>query len=312
MELLAHAGILGLSLFLLIQLAHYFTVSAEKVGKFLGLSSFLIGVTIVSIGSSLPELITSIFAIWRGMAEFPIDNVIGSNIANCLLVGGAAALAGKKFKESDFDPEKIDFSFLFLASGIFVIFLLDGVFSRFEGFLSFVLFGIFLFYTICTVRKKELLPQLFPKKLSPKSVAILFGSAIGIYFAAKYTVISVENITQILRIESAIITMLVVAIGTSLPELVVSVRAAAEGKHSIAIGNIFGSNIFNILAIAGIPSLVAPLALSSSAANVGLPFFALATLAFIFKSLCRNSEKLDGAIFLVIYGIFCAQLVGFL
>jgi len=307
MELLVQSAILTFSLFFLVKSADWFTGGAEKIGIFFGLSSFIVGATIVSVGSSMPELATSILATNNGISTFPIDNVIGSNIANCLLVGAICAIAVKtlKVKQRLID---VDLPFFFLSSALFVLFILDGEFTRIEGVLSIVLLVIFVAYTISDTSEE---PE---KTKKPKSIAtptlVVVGSAIGIYFSAKFTVDSVVRVAEILKIESAIVTMLAVAIGTSLPELIVSVRAARAGKHSIALGNIFGSNTFNVLAVAGVPSIFSALEVSTAAKTIGIPFFIVATLGFIFTTTDDKIQRWEGLALFVVYIAFCGKLVG--
>jgi len=306
-EILLWVAVLFVSLFFLVKSADYFTDAAEKIGLYLGLSSFIVGATIVSVGSSMPELATSVLAVMGGKTSFALENVIGSNIANCLLVGGVCAIVvgTLKVKQKLID---VDLPFFFISSALFLLFLLDGKFTYIEGILSLILLLIFVFYTISIPADPADLVKK-PKSIK-KPILILVASSLGIYFAAKYTVNSVLEVADILKIESGIVTMIAVAIGTSLPELIVSVRAAKAGKHSIALGNIFGSNTFNVLGVAGVASFFADLEISTAALKIGIPFFIVTSLAFIFVSHDDEIKKWEGMALLLVYVAFCGKLVG--
>ena len=313
MDLLLQSGILVAALAVLVKSADYFTHASERIGLYFGLSSFIVGATIVSIGGSLPELATSLITVLSGdpnQLSFTIDNIIGSNIANTLLVGGLAAIAvgTLKVKTRLID---VDLPFFFLSSALFLLFIIDGTFNWKEGLISLILLGIFITYTLKDSDEDDQnISENRPKKLDKKDFIFLVGGMIGIYFAAKYTVSSVLNISDLLKIESSIVTMIAVAIGTSLPEVMISVRAALAGKHSVALGNVFGSNTFNALAVAGIPSFFGTLQTSSGAMTIGIPFFIVASLGFIFTCSDDQIQKWEGFALLVIYGAFVGKLVG--
>lgn len=144
--------ILFLSLTILVKSADIFTTSSERIGLYFGLSSFIVGATIVSIGSSLPELATSLLSILSGKPEqlkFTIDNIIGSNIANCLLVSGTAALAVKNLKVKE-QLISVDVPFFFISSALFLLFIKDGSFSWREGLLSLILLTVLFFIRLKT------------------------------------------------------------------------------------------------------------------------------------------------------------------
>lgn len=308
-------GILAASLIGLIKCSDWFTLAAEKVGRAFGLSSFIVGATIISIGSSMPELATGIITALQNdpaTATFAIDNVIGSNIANILLICGVLAIFCKNLKIKSLLVD-VDLPFLFVATGLFVLFAYDGNITLWEGILLLGLAILFILYTIKGDHAKEEDDnrELHPaKKLKWHTWGILVASAIGIYFSANYTITSVITVAEILNIAPAIVTMLAVAIGTSLPELIVSVRAAQKGKPSIAIGNIFGSNIFNVLAVAGIPALIGTLSVSPTALAIGLPFLGVATFAFIFSLHDDQLRRWEGLALLMLYVAFVGKIIG--
>lgn len=306
--------ILLVSLSVLVKSADIFTNSSERIGLYFGLSSFIVGATIVSIGSSLPELATSLLTVLSNDPEqlkFPIDNIIGSNIANCLLVSGIASLAVKNLKVKE-QLISIDLPFFFISSALFLLFIMDGDFTWREGLISLVLLAVFVTYT---VKNKPGVNDIKPekiKKLGIKPWFFCFLGILGIYFSAKFTVNSVLKISEILKINSTLITMLVVALGTSLPEIIVSVQAALKGKHSMALGNVFGSNTFNVLAVSGIPSFFETLKVSEGAMNIGIPFFITSSLAFIYATSDDEIPLWEGLAMLIFYGAFTGKIMGIL
>lgn len=314
MELLLWAGVLAGSLALLVFSADKFTQAAERIGLYFGLSSFIVGATIVSIGSSMPELATSIIAVLNGVSEFPISNAIGSNIANCLLVGGICSLVvgTLRVKQKLID---VDLPFFFISTALFLVLVMDKTISVLDACLMLILLGVFMVYTIFDEEKNAIVDFVHDHlagriQLHFLDAICLIGGAVGIYFSADFTIKSVTQIADILHISSSIIAMLAVAIGTSLPELVVSIRAVLNGKHSIALGNIFGSNVFNILAVTGIPAFFGPVTISTEAWMIGLPFLIVTTLAFIFTTSDDRIQKWEGLALLVLYVAFVGKLVG--
>ena len=309
------AALVG-SLTLLVISADYFTRAAERIGLFFGLSSFIVGATIVSVGSSMPELTTSIMAVLNGVKDFPISNAIGSNIANCLLVGGICSIVvgTLKVKQQLID---VDLPFFFISTALFLMLVLDKEISKLDAALMFGLLVVFVLYTIFDQSRNKLAALVEDKlkkrpKLNFSDALFLIGGAVGIYFSADFTIRSVTELASILNISSSIVAMLAVALGTSLPELVVSVRASLAGKHSIALGNIFGSNTFNILAVTGIPAFFGKVTISDEAWLIGIPFLVATTLAFIFTTSDDRIQKWEGLALLVLYVAFVGKLTGLL
>ncbi len=309
MEIIFWSVILIASLAVLVKSADAFTAAAEGIGLFFGMSSFIVGATIVSFGSSTPELATSLIALLSGATDFAVDNIIGSNIANTLLVAGLAAImvGTLKVKEQLID---VDLPFFFMSTALFIIFIMDGRFTWVEGIMSLVMLGIFIFYSISQdANGSEQKDQ--QNGFRPfKALGIIIVSLIFIVLSSKYTIESVSHIATMLHIAPAIITMLAVAFGTSLPEIIISVRAAMAGHHSVALGNIFGSNTFNVLAVAGIPSFFGTLTVSPEAFAIGIPLLIVASLAFIFTTSDDQIQKWEGMALLVIYAAFVGKVTG--
>ncbi|MBT4257967.1 calcium/sodium antiporter [archaeon] len=300
-----------ISLFALIKSSDIFTEKAEKIGLSLGMPSFVVGVTIVAIGTSLPELVSSIFAVIGGSSEIVLGNVLGSNIANIFLVLGIAAIIGKKLKISS---GGIHIDLLFLIGSAFFLFLslLDGVFSIGEGILSLLLGTIYIIYITKLSKKnqeiKKEMSDIKKEKLSFGFWIIFILSLVLIFFGAKYTIESVIQLSSIFNIAKELIAITAVALGTSLPELMVTISAARKGKPEIAIGNVLGSNIFNTLFVMGIPALIGSLTISPIMLSFGLPTMLVATLLYFFIIKDRDMTSWEGWLLLVFYIFFIGRL----
>lgn len=319
MDTMLWIGVFFSSLFLLIKSANYFTIYSEKIGLLLGLSSFIIGATIVSIGTSLPELMSSLFAIQAGETNFVVDNIIGTNISNALLILGISGIATKtlKFNTSLID---VDLPFFFISVALFGYFAFDRVISVPEGITLILFFGVFLFYTIrqkpqvkdsdeMAKLKKQHKPKKNPKSVM-KYILIIILSLAVLTFSAKYLVDSILVLSGILNIASSTLTITIVALGTSLPEILTSVAAVRRGNHGMAIGTVLGSNTFNLLFVIGLPALITPLVVSGETLLIGLPFLIIATFVSIFVTLDDKVRPWEGVAMILLYGVFVAKIVG--
>ncbi len=318
------------SLALLVKSADWFVESAEKIGLAFKISPFIIGVTIVAVGTSFPELASSLAAVFKGATEIVVANALGSNIANILLIVGISAVAAGRLvvKRSLID---LDAPLLGAATFFFVFVMWDKKIVLGEGILLILAFLIYLLYTIFQKRNEEETPEIVevlpsrierrkkkvekmarlketPSKLNLKVFTFLILGMVGLAIGANYTIESVIKISEFFKISTSLIAITAVAIGTSLPELVVSVRAALKKKYEIALGNVFGSNVFNVLIIAGIPALIKPLTVDELTFGIGLPFLVTATLLFIFSGISRRIHIWEGAMYLLLYVLFIVKL----
>lgn len=312
--------ILIASLFFLIKSADYFTEYSEKIGLIFGMSSFIIGATIVAVGTSLPELVSSLFAINAGETTFVVDNIIGSNIANALLIlgiSGVVATGGLKMTTSLID---IDLPFFFMSMAGFGYFALDKVISTTEGFALLVFFVIFIIYNIKQKPESEDSDEMeelvdrYKNGKSPKDLAKYAGIillSIGVLtISAKYLIESILTLSELLKIGSSVLTITVVAFGTSLPEILTSISAVRRGNHGMAVGNVLGSNTFNLLLIAGIPALITPLAIDPQTFLIGLPFLVMATFIAIFVMFDNKIKTWEGIAMIFFYLVFIAKIIG--
>lgn len=312
-------GILIVSIAVLVKASDYFTDFSEKLGLSFGLSAFIIGATIVSIGTSMPELVTALLAMFNpdeSLRVFPIDNVVGSNIANALLVIGIGALVVKELKVKKILID-IDLPFFFSSTALFILFIIDGSFTWKEGLVSLLFFIIFILYTANQEKDVEKKLNKNEKAYHKKDghsrtllVLLIAVSAFFIFLGGKGTVDSVLHLSDLLGFSSSSFTLLIVALGTSLPEIVVSTQAALKGNHSIAIGNAFGSNTFNALLVTGIPSFIAPLEVSPLVVTIGIPFLIVATFVCIFATMDNKVAFWEGCAMLVLYIAFVGNVTG--
>lgn len=310
--------IFAVALLVLIKSADIFTDYSEKLGKIVGIPQFIIGVTIVALGTSLPELMTSIIATLKNESAIVSANVVGSNIANILLVGGLASIwAGTIVVKKSLI--KIDLPLLIAITALLITTLWDGRFSIFEGIIMLITYIVYIAYNFNEHNTaKEKLSDMAKHPLEKKEklrvkIPLIIGlSAVGIYFGAAFTIQSVTEISSIFKISSAVIAVTAIAIGTSLPELLVSYKAVKKKNYELVVGNIIGSNIFNSTIVMAIPAFISPLYIESSIINIAVPFLIIATILFAFSGIERKLYSFEGAIYGLIYIVFIGQLFNFI
>lgn len=307
MSLLFWFIIFFLSLAVLVKSADYFTKYSEKLGVALGIPQFIIGVTIVSIGTSLPELATSIIAVLQKDTTIVAGNAVGSNIANILLVVGLSAIfAGKMIVKRSLI--NLDAPLLAAVTALAIFVMWDRVVTFKEGILLVLCYLVYSLYSIYSHQRND--SEAKRNKLELKVVLIVLASAVLVYIGAKYTIDSVLKISEILKINSSVIALSAVAVGTSLPEVLVSVVAARRGKYEMALGNVFGSNIFNIAMVIGIPSFISTLDISLDTFALAIPFLIAATVLYVISGISKKIHNWEGAMYLIIYVLFIGKLFG--
>lgn len=301
-----------ISLAVLILGADWLLESAQKIGLKLGLSPFVVGVTIIGVGTSLPELISSLVATFNGLSGFAVDNAVGSNIANILLVVGLATLFAKKLQVSK-DLINLDLPLLAISTTIFLLVAMDGNINFFESLFLIATYIIYLGYTV--IYRDEEDEEDDGEKTDKINIAIidyvkLVGGILALYLGSKYLIDAVSAISLIYNISPGLITITAVAIGTSLPEIVVSVKAAIKKQYEVALGNVLGSNIFNVLVVVGLPGIFRELVIDAKTLSLGLPVLIASTILFIFSGISKRVHAQEGALFLLLYIIFTAKLFG--
>lgn len=314
-EFLLWFGIFAVSLFVLLKASQYFTDSAEKIGLMLGISQFIMGVTIVAIGTSLPELVSSIVAVIDDSTEIVSGNVLGSNIANIFLILGIASIMGGQFKiKTNLLP--VDLPIMMTSAFFLALTIWDGIFSFGEAILFVASFIIFILYAANsgkTIDKK--ITEMEDNEKMPfrvKPILIMILSAVFVYLGATYTIEAVIKISKIFQVGTEVIAMSAVAVGTSLPELAVTISAVKKKNPEMVVGNILGSNIFNAFAVMGIPGLIAELKVPGSLLSVGLPVMLAASILFLVVIVDRQVSKWEGWMFLVFYGFFLGKIFNLL
>jgi cation:H+ antiporter len=291
------------SLFVLIKSSDWFVASAEKIGLSLGISPFIIGVTVVAFGTSLPELASSIASVQMGSSEIVAGNVVGSNITNILLIIGITAFLGKGIKMKYNIIDK-DIPLLIISAFFIWLFSRDASISILETIL--LLAGLVIFLISSFNNGEE--PEEEKTKVKPITYILLVIGGVLIYFSSEYTVIGLKGIAETMAIKKEIISLGALALGTSLPELVVSVAAIRRNNHGIAVGNVLGSNIFNSYAVVGIASLFGPLTITPDITQFSIPIMLAATILFSFMSISGKIGKWEGFMLLLLYVYFIREL----
>ena len=252
-------GLLILGLVILIFGGDLLVRSAVSFAEKFGVSSFLIGVTVVSFGTSVPELMVSIQAAMDQAADIAIGNVLGSNIANIALVLGVSVVIRPLSITTN--TYKLSWWVMLISSLLFILFLLDNVITKMEGLLLIAGLFCFIFFSIKRNIPNE---ESIISKINIQTGILFFVlGAIGLYFGSELFVESAISIASFFNVPKFVIGITVVALGTSLPELVTSIVALMKGQNNISLGNLIGSNIFNVFAVLGITSLVQELGTSS-------------------------------------------------
>jgi len=319
-ELTKEILIFAASLFFLVKSADYFVEYSEKLGLSLRVPQFIIGMTIVSIGTSLPELVTSVFSVLEGETGMVAGNVIGSNIANILLVVGISTIIARKI-EINRSIIRLDLPLLVGSGAILILTMKDGVFTFPEAIISIFGFLIYLLYNVAehkaglVQQEEDRIKTLEVDKKPPfkfRYISWIVTSAIGLYFSGKFTVSSVIGLGTMLSLDTSVLAITAVAIGTSLPELLVSIMAVKKGNFDMTLGNVFGSNIFNGFMVMGVAGLISPLQISKEVLEIGVPIFSIATIFLVFSGIERKFYNFEGALYLIIYLLFIGQLFHFI
>lgn len=293
------------SLAVLVFASDKFVGAAESIGLSLGISPFIIGVTIVAFGTSLPELATSIASVYSGSSEIVIGNVVGSNITNILLVLGMTAIVGREII-LEFDVMDVDMPLLVVSSFLLVFVISDSEVTIVEAIILLAALFVFLYNSLGSSSSDDKVDR---EKVSPKTYAILIMGGVFVYLGADYTITAIKSISAQLGIAKEFIALTAVALGTSLPEVMVSIAAARRGKHAVAVGNVLGSNIFNTYAVMGIPALLGDLIIPEGYMSFEGPFMIFATLTFAFMCVSRRISKWEGITLILLYIFFFGELI---
>lgn len=302
---------------LLIKGADFFVDGASSIAKALRIPTLIIGLTIVAFGTSAPEVAVSVTSAIQGQNEIAIGNVVGSNIFNLLVVVGIAAMiCPLAVKKSIIIKE---FPFTVLAGFVLIILCRDvryqgastNVLTRADGMMLLVLFGIFMYYLIelALTSRNDGGDEVIETMPLSKSIPLSLGGVAAIVVGGKLVVDSASTIALALGMSQNLVGLTIVAIGTSLPELVTSVVAAKKGESDIALGNVIGSSIFNVFLILGISAFIHPIAISGEV-FIDMTFMLMITLlTYIFAITKRKISRYEGGILAALYVIYMVFVI---
>ena len=297
--------------------ADWLVEGASSIARKAGVSEFVIGLTIVGFGTSCPELVVSLTGALEGNADVAVGNVLGSNIFNVLFILGLTALLcpvsmTPANRKKDI-PETILVTLLFLCFGMshsmFGIGQADGL-SRLDGALFFIAFALYIFASFRSGKpSEEESAQSKPRKLSMAILLVLAGLA-GLIFGGNLFVDSATSLARMLGVSDKFIAVTILAGGTSLPELATSLVAALKGRDQLALGNILGSNVFNILLILGSSALITPLSFASVTSVDALALLLSVALLLLWAYTGRKEriDRWEGGLMLLLFGAYYSYL----
>lgn len=312
MEVGIQLALLAVGFVLLVKGADWFVDGASKVAERFGIPQLVIGLTIVAIGTSLPEAAVSVSAALKGSAEITIGNVLGSNIMNVLLILGVTSVIMPIAVQRS--TVRYEIPFVIVVSVILMeMGYKDNTVGRVDGLILWGLLICYMIYLLLIARKGEGTQEQNEEEDKPmpvwKMILLIVVGALMIVLGSDVAVDAATALARIFGMSERLIGLTIVAFGTSLPELVTSATAAVKGKADIAVGNIVGSNVFNILFVVGTSALITPVAYSGN-------FFVdsimcIATAAFLWVLVVKNKRlgRAGGACMLACYAAYFVYLI---
>jgi len=306
---------------LLVKGADVLVAGGSNIAKKFHIPEIIIGMTIVSVGTSMPELMVSVNSAINGLSDISVGNVIGSNISNLFLILGVCAMMRKlPYKRQ---TKWIESGIAILCTSLFLLFANNGgnnIITRQEGFILIGLCIVFIIYNIIMAKIGEKFDGISEENSENdtnisvlKSIILIIIGCVGLKFGGDFVVNGATKIAKIFGVTEKLISLTIVAIGTSLPELVTSITATKKGDVDMAIGNIIGSGIFNILLIIGISAILSPIKYATNYNNdlllllMGTILFAM----FPFIDEKDNMTRRDGTSFFIIYVIYFMNTIYF-
>lgn len=294
---------------LLVKGADFFVDGSSAVARLLKIPSVVIGLTIVAMGTSAPEAAVSITASVQGSNEIALGNVVGSNIINLLGVVGMCAL----IKPFDLDKTilKRDFPVNLIACGVLLAFVLIGrLIGVLDGIVMLALLVGYITFLVIAALKNRTEGDDNTKKMSPIiSIICIIGGLAAIIFGGNLVVNNAKAIASAIGLSETFIGLTIVAIGTSLPELVTSIIASRKGDNGLALGNVIGSNIFNILFILGLSSAISPIAVDTSAIINTIIMIIMTVIIFIVCVIRKKLGRVEGALMVTSYIAYTGYLI---
>lgn len=315
--MLTYIILLVVGFVVLIKGADWFVDGASAVAGNFKISKMLIGLTIVAFGTSAPEFAVSIKSLLSGSGDIVLGNVVGSNIFNILLILGVSACVHTLTVKNNTVKKELPITLL-MSTLLFTLLsdnLFDSkitnMFTRGDGFVLLLFFLVFVYYLISLMRNKTE-DEVDEEKLMklPKAILLTVLGITGIVLGSNYVVDSASYIAEMLGVSQRMIGLTIIAMGTSLPELVTSVIATKKGEYDIAIGNVVGSNIFNFGVVIGLPVL-----LFGSIPNITynlvdlMMMLASAALLFIFSYNDYKIKKNEGIIFIIMFVLYYSYVI---
>lgn len=299
--------LLAVGFFMLMKGADWFVEGSAGIAKKMGIPQLVIGLTIVAMGTSAPEAAVSINASIKGNAGIAIGNVVGSNILNILIILGISAiLATMAIQKSTF---RYEIPFMVFVTVVLIALGMTGEYvTRIEGVILWVLFIVYLLY-LFRLAKQGTTEEDAEKRPIWKLLIFMILGGVLVVWGSDVTVDSATEIAHMIGLSERFIGLTIVALGTSLPELVTSVVAARKGNADIAIGNIVGSNIFNILFVIGTASIIAPVMYQPVFLVDGIIAVAAGVLLWISVAKTKSLRKPWGIVFLLCYAAYLAYLL---
>lgn len=308
----------------LIKGADFFVDGSASVARMLRVPGVIIGLTIVAMGTSAPELAVSVSAGLSGSNEIAVSNVVGSNIFNLLMVLGICAIL--KPLPVDPDIKKRDFPISLVATALVGLLAGNLIFSgqagdfhdamapagrlfRWNGLVLVILFVLYLLYTIHVAKKNR--TEASEEEPMPvwKSILFILGGIVGIVVGGQLVVNSAKSLALAWGMSETLVGLTIVAIGTSLPELVTSVVASKKGQNGMAIGNVVGSNIFNLLLILGVSSSLHPIAITMASFVDLVMLLAVSLISYCFVCTGKKVNRIEGAVMAAMYIAYTAYAI---
>ena len=282
------------------------TDGASALARRMGVPEFIVGLTVVAAGTSAPELFVSMVSALKGTPDMAVGNVVGSNIMNSMLIVGAAAMTAP-ITISKRTVQK-DLPFTVLASLLMLVLTVNGGLSRIDGILMLLVFALFMFVSIRSAEKRY---ETYDERPIPiwKNLFFVVGGLALLLVGSNIFVDSASDVAYAFGISEGVVGLTVVAGGTSLPELATSVVAARKGQSAIAIGNVIGSNVFNILLILGLTATITPLEIEGITTIDMAVMLLSVSLVWLFSCTRFKVERWEGATLVVGYLAYVAWLI---
>ena len=282
------------------------TEGAAALARMMNVSEIIIGLTIVAAGTSAPELFVSLVSALNGTPDLAVGNVVGSNTMNCMLIVGCAAMVAPMTISPS--TVKKDIPFSVAASVLLILLAFNSFLGRLDGIILLLGFAVFMTYTLMQAKtgSSETVKEISP--IWKNILFIVFGLA-GLVIGSNLFVDSASDVALSLGISEGVVGLTIVAGGTSLPELATSVVAARKGQSAIAIGNVIGSNVFNILLILGLTATISPLEIEGIT-TIDLAVMLLSVvLVWLFSRTRYTVERWEGALLLGLYLVYVGWLI---